>query len=204
MLKAEGKFCVYVLKNPMKDGAIFYVGKTANIEKRMAEHIYESGRGKRSHKKNTIRKILRSGLEVGYRKLAQFDTEEKAFEFEKKIISILGRKNLTNATDGGDGGAGAFLGKKHTAETKKKMSLAKKGYVPWMGGKTHNEETREKMRAAWKRHTPKQLEERKKKFSMAGKKRAKENPFTEEIKNKISISMKKYWADKKALQEGAV
>lgn len=57
-------------------------------------------------------------------------TQEKAFELEQYWIKKIGRENLCNLTDGGDGYKGGIAWNKGipmSDETKKKLSLANKG-----------------------------------------------------------------------------
>ena len=63
-------------------------------------------------------------------------TEEQAFEREKFYIQVLGKENLCNHTDGGEG----ISGYKHSAESIKKSSRF--GEKNGMFGKTHTEEVR--------------------------------------------------------------
>lgn len=42
-----------------------------------------------------------------------------------------------------------WTGKKHSAESKRKMSIAHIGKTPWNKGKKHSEECKRKMRDAW-------------------------------------------------------
>lgn len=98
--------------------------------------------------------------------LAFCDTEDKLNWFEKFYIKkYKARENGYNLTDGGDGGdtmSGKHLseerkqkitgvkngmyGKKHTSESKLKMSEAKKGKPSYWKGKHLSEETKQKMR----------------------------------------------------------
>ena len=60
-----------------------------------------------------------------------FDRYEDALEHEKDLIKTFGRINLStgqlvNLTDGGEGSTNL----KHTEETKRKMSISKKGKQP--------------------------------------------------------------------------
>jgi len=99
------------------------------------------------------------------------ETKEKEIEF----IALYGRRDLgkgtlVNFTDGGGGTVGlivsdekrqqhsiAMKGKKHTQETKDKMSFAQVGEKNHMFGKTASDETKEKLRAAstGRKHTQK-------------------------------------------------
>lgn len=128
-------FYVYLLKNPLKEGAPFYVGKGKG--RRVDSHLRDARKGKNTHKFNVIRQIV----EAGSKPIVQFvDTElseEQAFELEVFMISLIGREDtgsgtLTNKTDGGEGG----VGYKHTKEAIEKIRLSQIG-------KTVSEQTKQ-------------------------------------------------------------
>ena len=93
-------------------------------------------------------------------------TEEEAFSLEKYCIALYGRIDngtgiLRNRSDGGDGPTGAILpeerkrrigewgrGRKHAAESLRKMSEAQLGEKNHMWGKIVSEETRQKISEA--------------------------------------------------------
>lgn len=77
-------------------------------------------------------------------------------------------------------------GKRHSGETKKKISESKKGHIPWNKGKPCTEETKEKIRKANIGHKP--SEEVKKKLSKfrMGNKYALGNVFSIEDREKMS------------------
>lgn len=90
-----------------------------------------------------------------------------------------------------------FSGRKHTEEAKRKMSLAKQGYIPWNKGKIgiYSEETKRKISKANKgKHNSPNTEYKKGMVStFKGKK------HTEDAKKKLSEAhkgMKKPWAGK--------
>lgn len=128
----KNNYYIYFHINPLTN-KVFYVGK---------------GKGKRAwskgHRsqywKNTVNKygyiidIVEDNL-----------TEEIAFEREKFYIQKIGRKNLCNLTDGGEGQSGIIRseetrkkisechkGKKLSEETKSKISESKKGIVSYI------------------------------------------------------------------------
>ena len=74
--------------------------------------------------------------------LGWFDTEEEAFNVEMQMIKGLRDAGVTlvNKTDGGKGTVGnvVWVGRKHTEESKKKLSKSKEGT-------THSPETKDKM-----------------------------------------------------------
>jgi hypothetical protein len=93
-------------------------------------------------------------------------TEEEAFQHEIYMIAVFGRKDLGtgilhNRTDGGEGISGFIFSeeskrkiseanKNPSKETRKKMSEAQKGKIPWNKGKPHSQESKRKMSEARK------------------------------------------------------
>ena len=148
--------------------------------------------------------------------LANWDTEIEAFDHEKLLIASfkdMGFK-LVNLTDGGEGPSGS----KHSEETKRKLSILKKGKPsPNKGvvmsegqklkirlgnlgkpatrkGATHTDEAKAKMKGR-----KNSVETRNK---MALSKTGENNPqfgkvLTEEVRKKLSESAKKYWQEKR-------
>jgi len=126
------------------DGKCFYIGK---------------GRGRRAyikdkrnpHWKNKVKK--HGGFDAVI--LVNNITEEKAFELEKDFIKQIGRENLVNMTDGGEGMTGRFgdknpmWRKSPSEETRKKQSEARIGKYTGENnpnyGKSPSKETRSKM-----------------------------------------------------------
>lgn len=99
------KYYVYTLARP--DGNIFYVGKGTG--KRIAEHERQARRGVNSHKCYIIRKIWENGGKVVRAIVYRTDNEQEAYDYEARLIADIGRDNLCNLTDGGDGSDGRTL-----------------------------------------------------------------------------------------------
>lgn len=85
-------FYVYVSKKA-SDGSVFYVGK---------------GRGRRAwtQKRNTFWRNVANKHGVVTEIVKSDMSESDAFAYEKELIAQLGRANLCNFTDGGDGSSG--------------------------------------------------------------------------------------------------
>lgn len=133
------------------------------------------------------------GMENFEKFLIQYcSTKEEADEVERFWIAEYRSRGKAqyNIADGGQGGSG-----KHSEESKKKVSEANKGQIPWNKGKSPSEETKKKLSEAnkgksgyWtgKHHS----EEHKKKISEALKGK---HP-SEETKKKISEAKKgRHW-----------
>ncbi len=141
-------FYVYHLINPQTN-LPFYVGK--GFGNRMYDHEKFVLRNKHpnnnSHLFYKIRKILNTCGNIGYKKVIENIDETTALLEEAKEIKRIGRVNLCNLTDGGEGMSGykcsikvkrlmsklhsglnnPFYGKRHTQKTLQKISICSKG-----------------------------------------------------------------------------
>ena len=160
----------------------FYVGKGSNnrawnMKKRNPYH------------KSIQSKLISLGLSVDVRIVCKDLSENTAFLLERDRIKQYGRENLTNLTDGGEGSSNFseerrqklallasrnknMLGKKHSEETKKRISLKKMGHFVGL-------ESRAKMGAANR-----------------GRKRG---PMPDAIRQKISDTKKRKFLEKKVI-----
>jgi hypothetical protein len=157
-----------------KDKTPYYIGKG------QGGRLYKKSKGEVGKPKDKSRIIF----------LKQNITEEEAFRHEKYMISVFGRKDLGtgvlhNKTNGGEGVSGHIVsdevkeklkqfntGKKHTEETKKKLSeiikfkfkdkIEKKLRESWIG-KNHSDESKRKISQKNKGYT--HTEEAKQKIS---------------------------------------
>ena len=167
----------YVYAYLREDGSPYYIGK---------------GKGKRAWKKNRKDVIKPPKEKSRVILLEKSLTEIGAFAIERRYICWYGRKDnktgiLRNTTDGGDGVVNpsmetrmkmraSKLGKKHTQETKMKMSVIRKGKNNHFYGKNHTDETIEII-----------------------KNKRKNQIITPESNQKRSETMKKFWSEKKYL-----
>ena len=114
-------------------------------------------------------------------------TEEEAFDHEKYMIFLFGKKSegglLENITDGGkiNNNLPSWTGKKHSEESKRKISQSVSGKNHPFYGKSLTEEHKNKIKET-KRKNPQY--------------------FSEECRKKMSIAKKKYWENKKLERHG--
>ena len=168
------KNVIYVLLEPDTNN-VRYVGKAVDLYTRIRNHYKPSRLIDKTHKNNWLNKLLNEGKYVKVSIVEQLDDENLLNEAEKKWIKHykdLGC-DLTNGTEGGDGGkmspesiekmkskkTGVKLSEEHkqkisegnkgrvvTEETRTKLSEARKTYVV-------SEETRRKLSESHKGQT---------------------------------------------------
>lgn len=113
-------------------GQLKYVGKTVNIPRRLRRHISERFLHD-SYKDRWVRKVIDEGGKIEIFIIDIVNRDEWVF-WEQHYISyfkFIGI-NLTNGTMGGDEPP-STKGRKHTEESKLKMSNSKKGKpIPWL------------------------------------------------------------------------
>ncbi|MCP4485734.1 MAG: hypothetical protein GY820_00115 [Gammaproteobacteria bacterium] len=122
MTDTSKKFYVYVHKyaSGPKKGQVFYVGKGSGDRWKIVS--------RRSQYWNNIKRKYGITSEI----LIHFDSEVCAFSLEVAIISFIGRSNLCNMTDGGEGTHG-FV---RSEEFKVEMSNKRRGRLNPMYGRT--------------------------------------------------------------------
>ncbi len=129
-----------------KTNTLRYIGKTKDIKRRFKRHISERFLHD-SYKDRWIRKLIDDNQEPELLIIDVVDKLEWQY-WEKFYISyykFIG-SYLTNGTNGGDEPP-STKGRKHTEESKLKMSKTKKGKpIPWLNdGKERSEEHRKNL-----------------------------------------------------------
>lgn len=136
---------IYVLIDP-KSNQIKYVGKTTDIKRRLRRHISERFLHD-SYKDRWIRKIVDSNVLLEIEIIDEVDKSNWGY-WEKFYISYFKSIGclLTNGTIGGDEPP-STKGRKHTIESRLKMSNTKKGKpIPWLNnGIERTEEHRQNL-----------------------------------------------------------
>ena len=122
-------FYTYIYCNPEKPSSLhkcgfepFYVGKGKN--NRALAHLRLSDKDPNRHKANTIRRLLKKGIQPLIFISPSVDENSANIE-EKDLITLYGRKDkkcgpLTNMSDGGEGQCGKICSEK----TRKLLSAA--------------------------------------------------------------------------------
>lgn len=122
---AEGpRVIVYALVDP-RDGQIRYVGKSfRSAHRRLRRHLAPCYLRGSTHKERWLRVLLSLGLEPQVVVLEQCESADALSAAERAHIERLRCEgaDLTNASDGGEGGSGP-----HTAESKEKIRRALTG-----------------------------------------------------------------------------
>lgn len=199
------KSTIYVLVDPRKKEEYRYVGKTVQkLSHRLSKHIYDAKKpDNHTYRARWIRKLLRDDVKP---QMVELETIDAEIDCEREIYWIARLKKegykLTNGTDGGEvaypgekshmfgktGADAAFYGKRHSEETKRKMSEERKGEKNPMYGKG-DERVGEKNSFYGKKHT----EESRLKISESLKGHPAHNkgkPMAPETKHKLSEQAK--------------
>ncbi len=164
---------IYLIKSAVNDK--IYIGSAINLCYRRSRHIYDL--------KNDIhanihlqRHFNKYGDDLEFSVL-EYCEKDKLIEREQYYIDTLKPEfNICKI-------AGSCLGIKRSKETKKKISDSQKGEKSSWYGRRHTEESKKKLSNAQK--GKKQSETHRKNNSKAQKKWRKENPFTEDEKEKF-------------------
>lgn len=139
---------IYGLVDP-RNGKLRYVGKsTRGLMGRFREHEDEA-RCEKTHKANWLRQLLATGAHPLVKLLECVGSPEELDRAERRWIALYRTFNgnqLTNATDGGDGGAVSAEAKQRRDESIRRGWI--EGRIHPFKGKTHTATAREAMRKA--------------------------------------------------------
>jgi hypothetical protein len=143
---------IYTLADP-RDGRTRYVGKTTNPKRRMENHTVPSRLQGICHRQNWIRQLRSAGLKPIFQIVEVVAVGGDWEEAERRWICLLREQgcDLVNTTPGGEGGA-TMTGRtrKHSAETRAKISASRRGISPvWSDETKRNRAVG--IRAAWQR-----------------------------------------------------
>lgn len=107
-------YCVYIHRK-LSDGSIFYIGK---------------GRGEKRARSKSARSTIWKRIEAKHGRSVDIVLDglsnDQACELESFLISEIGRENLANMTDGGEGTPGRYVSEK----TRKLVSEKNRGIPP--------------------------------------------------------------------------
>lgn len=121
---------IYALKDP-DTGEIRYIGKADNVKERLRRHVKQCNR-ELNHRSRWIRALLKNGKKPGVEIIDEVAQEYwPALEAAYIQFYLESGNDLVNGTAGGEGASGgpgnSFFGKKHTSETREKISIANRG-----------------------------------------------------------------------------
>lgn len=123
-LPENHKFYVYFLIDP-RNNNVFYIGKGKG--KRINDHEYQALRGVCSKKCNKIKSIIESGNKIIKYKIAGFDNEQDAYDYESICINNFGLDNLTNMVAGG---AGSFERRYKDSIKRYRAKIRQEQFIP--------------------------------------------------------------------------
>lgn len=120
---------IYTLSDPRANNEIRYVGKSVDPTKRLKTHLAKARAGCETHCRRWIAGLLRSEVRPILSVIDFAETAPEANAAEQRHIAQLraAGHDLTNLTVGGDGRA---AGSPLRAETRARMSAARKGRPP--------------------------------------------------------------------------
>lgn len=148
---------IYALLDP-DTGSCRYVGKSVNGVRRAKEHA-QTGRlaKERNRCRNWIVSLVNAGKMYNISIIDTATDNEELFEKEIYWIGLmrLAGADLTNLTIGGDGP----VGYRHTEDAKRRIGRAAVGNrysagATWWRGRKHSEETRRRLSESHKGHKP--------------------------------------------------
>ena len=209
---------VYRILNTKNDR--YYIGGSETLEKRFKEHTHYLKKEK--HYSKIMGKDYKKQKGKGFKFEVLLYCSNKDTKFYEQRFLDYHFKNNSNLLYNKNRSAYNNMGTRHSEETKRKISISKKG----IKGRKHSKESKRKMSLARKgikfseehkrnlsmvmkgktssRKGKKLSEETKRKISIS--KKGKISPMkgrnlSEESKEKIVLALRKYWREKKQMNE---
>jgi group I intron endonuclease len=127
MNSLRNKTGIYMIKN-LKNGRI-YIGSSSVCLKKRIDHHFRSLKSNKHHSCFLQRDFNKCELGDFIYGVIEFCNPENCIEIEQTYLDMFNPDYNTSPT------AGSSYGVKHTLETRKKYSKAKKGKIPWNKGK---------------------------------------------------------------------
>lgn len=189
---------IYGLFDLNDPGRVRYVGRTKGaLGARLKAHCRKA-KSQDTHKARWIKRVWSEGGCISIRLLQEVPLVDHA-EAERVWIKIIGRENLTNGTDGGDG----TIGHRMSDAARARISAFQKGRVKPLEvrekisrshiGLGHTPETKKKLSIASTGRRASEAARRKMSESQRGKKRprTKFTKLSEETKKRMAAGQKK-------------
>lgn len=145
---------IYGLRDP-RTKKIRYIGKADNPKNRLQNHLCPSNLVRKKHTSQWLALLKRLGLKPILVILQELDNDEDWEAAERRWIKNFKDAgcDLTNITEGGEGGATyGRLGKPWTEEHRKRYTESRKGVPISADAKTHSPENRKKRGEAIAQH----------------------------------------------------
>ena len=166
----------------------FYVGK--GKDSRLYDHLTELNLVSNSHKNNRIKSIFKENKKPVILRILTELTENQALKLESEFIEVIGRRitntgPLTNIRKGGEDSS--LSGKFHSLELREKWKKERSGSGNTMYGKKHSDETKKKISNSLKGRSRSKEQIEKQRLKVKGR------ILSEETKSKISEKRKLNW-----------
>jgi len=126
-------------------GDFFYFGQAQDLKRRKYDHLSKLKKG--THENPIMQNVYDKYQEFDFKEVLHCSVEELNQQEQRLLDAFWRTEGCMNICQYAEA---SFRGRKHSEETKKKMSEAQKGEKHHMYGKQHSEEAKRKMSLATK------------------------------------------------------